>query len=244
MYEYLKSLEKDSIEFITESAFCEYEIEKQRIENDYNMSIGLMNIQEAEEETDDDKLPESKRKKFAAAISSKYKALCASIGKSLDAISTKIAGEPGVSIDDYLSTKQGEIRMEQDIRKIQEEVKKAAIEGDKLVQAISKGFHRDPENVKDVVDKYINKTKEIFDKHSEAIITASAATAIYGAQISIYDNMMKHRGEDGIYQQCATMEDQNNVIKIKNAMANMYNKEMRIYSIFMNKFDKLSREGK
>ncbi len=46
MYEYLKSLEKDSIEFITESAFEQFNLDKLSIDNEYNMAIGLLNISE------------------------------------------------------------------------------------------------------------------------------------------------------------------------------------------------------
>lgn len=236
MFEYLKSLEKDSIEFITESAFCEHEIEKQKIENDYNMSIRLIDIQESSEE----EVPESKRKKFATAISNTTKSLCASIGKSLDGISKKLTNEEGTNIHDYLSSKVGEIRMEHDIKKIQEEVKKAAREGDALVQAIAKGINKDDE----IVDKYVTKTVEIFNNNTDTVITAAAAASVYGVQVSLYDDMKKNSGEDGIYQQCASIAGQSQIRKVINAMTNMFNKEMRIYSIFMSKFDALKKKDK
>lgn len=236
MFEYLKSLEKDSLEFITESAFCEHEIEEQKIENDYNMSIRLIDIQESS----DEEVPISKRKKFASAISNKTKSLCAAIGNSLDGISKKLTSEEGMDIHDYLSSKEGEFRMDHDIKKIQEDVKKAAREGDALVQAISKGLHTDDK----VVDDFVTKTVDIFKNNGETIVAAAAAATVYGVQISLYDDMRKNAGKDGVYQQCASMDGQEQIRKIMNAMSNMFNKEMRIYSIFMNKFDSLKRKNK
>ncbi len=243
MYEYLKSLDKDSIEFVHEAANAQFELDKLAIENEYEMAIRLIDLSnkavtESEDEAAVDEVPKSKRVKFAEKIGSMQKALTSSIGKTLDSVGKKVAGDDGADIKDYLDAKIGEIRLEQDIKRIQEDVIKAAREGDQLVQAISKGLNIDDEKV----DNFIQKTKEVVENNTEAVITASAAATVYAAQVTIYDMNKKKLGEDGIYQQCKTMEGQSKVNKIKNAMANMFQKEDRIFSIFMTKFGKLANK--
>ncbi len=237
MYEYLKSLEKDSIEFITESAFEQFNLDKLNIDNEYNMAIRLLNISENADDTED--LSEVKRHKFGSKISSTFKSLCGATGKVLDNMSRKLTGEKSSNINDYLSSRAGEIRMDQDIRKIQEEVKKALRESDELVQAIAKGLHVSDEKV----EAYIARTKEIFDNNPDAAITAAAAAGVYAAQITIYDDMRKQAGKDGVYQQCKTMEGQKQIQQIINATSNMLHKESRIFSIFMSKYDSLDRKS-
>lgn len=240
MYEYLKSLDKDSLEFVHESAKEQFELDKLAIENEYEMSIRLIDLanKNVTESEDVDEVPKSKRVKFAEKIGSMQKALTSSIGKTLDAAGKKVAGDDGADIKDYLDAKIGEIRLEQDLQKIQEDVIKTAREGDQLVQSIAKGL-----NIDDVkVDNFIQKTKDVVDNNTEAVITAAAAASVYAAQVSIYDMNKKKLGQDGIYQQCKTMEGQSKVNKIKNAMANMFQKEDRIFSIFMTKFGKLANK--
>lgn len=239
MYEYLKSLNKDSLEFATEAAFEEFYLEKRAIENDYEMSIRLFDLTNKPLMESEEGLPEAKRDKFKNKVSSIFKSLCGAAGKALDNVSKKLTGETS-NVDDYLSSRAGEIRMEQDIKKIQEEVKKAAREADQLVQSIAKGTNMSDE----AIDNFITKTKRIFDSNTDATITAAGAAGVYAAQISIYDDMKKKAGEDGVFQQCKTMEGQDQITRIINAVANMYQKESRIFTVFMSKFDALSKKDK
>jgi hypothetical protein len=203
------------------------------------MSIRLFDLTNKPLMESEEGLPEAKRDKFKNKVSSIFKSLCGAAGKALDNVSKKLTGETS-NVDDYLSSRAGEIRMEQDIKKIQEEVKKAAREADQLVQSIAKGTNMSDE----AIDNFITKTKRIFDSNTDATITAAGAAGVYAAQISIYDDMKKKAGEDGVFQQCKTMEGQDQITRIVNAVANMYQKESRIFTVFMSKFDALSKKDK
>lgn len=240
MYEYLKSLDKDSLEFATEAAFEEFNLNKRAIENEYEMSIKMFDLTNKLTMESEGELPEAKRDKFKNKISSLFKSLCGATGKALDNVSRKLTGEKSSSVDDYLSSRAGEIRMNQDIKKIQEEVKKAAREADQLVQSIAKGLDKSDE----AVDNFIRKTKAIFDNNTDATITAAGAAGVYATQITIYDEMKKKAEEDGVFQQCKTMEGQAQIDRIINAVVNMYQKEARIFAVFMNKFDALAKKDK
>lgn len=238
MYEHLKNLDKDSIEFVTEAAICQFEIDRMSIENELNRAVKTFNVTEKADLKEGLKLSKEKVNKFSKAMTSMLKASAATIGRSLDALSNKMSGKEGGNINDYLNSKAGEIRLDHDIKKIQEDVRRTAIEGDKLVQAIAKGTNISDETVND----FVAKTKNVVENNSEAIITAAAASTIYATQISIYDDMKKRYGENGVFQQCELMADQSKASRIMNSVTNMANKESRIFSIFMDKYDKLENK--
>lgn len=242
MFEYLKNLDKDSLEFISESVFAQFELDKSSIENEYEFSNNIFDItlNSVTESGDDNEIPESKRAKFAKKIKDILKAICAAIGKVLDGISNKLLGEKSKNIHDYLNSREGEIRLNNDIRKIQEECIKSAREADKLVQAISKGTGISDEKV----DNFLASINHIFGENFDAIISASAATAIYARQIEIYDGAKKAANEDGVYRQCKTMEGQSQINRVLNGVSNMYAKEAKEFAIFMTEFDKLSKKNK
>ena len=236
MFEYLKSIDKDSIEFITESCIAEYDIERDKISNEYNMAIKMLNLNESEESSDT--LDKSKVTKFKDSAVKMLKAVSASTGKALDNVANKLTGENPATIKDYLDSKEGSIRLEKDITKIQKDVRDEARKGDELLQKIASTTGVSDE----VVDNFVQSTIDIFDRHGDAVITAAAAAAVYANQVELYDAAKKRDGKDGIFQQCNTAKSQTQATRVINAINNMYNKELRLYGVFMNKFNALKKK--
>lgn len=210
----------------------EFEISLMESCHQLNKELSFMYMQESEETED------KAGNKFVDGIKKIIDKICDFLQRGLESIGNFFSKDSGLTKDEFLNSKTGEITLDYDLERISQEVDKKILEGNKLVQLISKVGGVDDR----VVNEYVQSCARAVDKNGKTIIKAAAAPIMYERSVRAFDNARANKGKDGLFKQCKSMKDQSQITKIINAMGNMAGKSMNMTEIFFKEYNKLSNK--
>lgn len=163
------------------------------------------------------------------------------ISNVLRKISDLISGgkDNHVNIDDYLNSREGRIQLNYDLDEVHKKVLNETAKGRRFIQLIARGTKVEP----GVINEFYNNSVKFLSDNStsvKSVVQAGAVAKSYSKYTKMYDDIRKDKGLDGIFTKVTDVEDQKLITKCYNGMCNYTNKSLKVFSNFMNDYNKLS----